>query len=409
MEAQQARWSYVVTGVFIIAIAIAFARFAYGVVLPFMRDGLSITYQQAGFLGTATSFGYLCTVIFAGVASAKWGGKQSILLGLLVIFAGFVGLSLTPSYELGILFMCMLGIGTAFIFTSLVTILTGWFPTKKGLVIGYMNGGAGIGMLFVGLVVPYVNKLYPEIGWRLTWGSFAVVSVLVLVQTLFFMRNPPRLQAGGIKQKQSTSSSALKTVYLNRKVLLVGAIYGIVGLTYISQTIFIMSFMLKSGISPALAGQLITLNGILSVFSAPFWGGLSDKLGRRTALILAMGLNLIATVFPVLYPSVLSFACNSILIGSIGTGIFTLIQALSTEQVEPRDTPIAFSYVTFIYAFGQFIGPATSGWFIDNAGGFQSAFLFSSVCILIALVLTTRLQKQKQHTAGMDVRESGAK
>jgi MFS family permease len=392
-DSQKGKWIYVVTGVCIISVAIAFARLAYGVVLPYMREGLGISYQEAGMLGTATSFGYLCTVLLAGAAAKKWGAKRTILLGLAIIILGFAGLASIPSYSLSILFMCLTGIGTAFTFTSLVTILTGWFPSRKGLVIGFMNGGAGLGILLVGVLVPALHVAYPQTGWRITWAVFAVISLLVLVQTLFFIRNAPEKKSDAVQQ---TKGDLLKSVYLNRDVLLLAVIYAILGITYITQAVFMMSFMIQTGLSPILAGQFIMINGVLSIFSAPFWGALSDRIGRKKALLLATSLSLLATLLPVVYPSTLSFAVNSIVIGAIGTGLFTLIQALSTELVAPRDTPLALSYVTLFYASGQLIGPAAAGWVIDYAGGFSRAFLWSSLFILVSLAITTRLRRQKR-------------
>jgi len=393
-QAQKGKWTYVLTGVCLIVVAIAFARLGYGVILPYMREGLGIRYQEAGLLGTATSFGYLCAVLLGGVAAKKWGGKRTILFGLSLLIAGFCGLAGSPNFLLGLLFMFLLGIGTAFIFTPLVAILTGWFPLQRGLVIGFMNGGAGLGILFVGLLVPALGQSFPETGWRITWAIFAAVGLLVLLQTVFFLRNAPVREADAQLPEKEERSSSLKNVYLNREVLLLAVIYAILGITYITQNVFIMSYMLDAGLDSVLAGQLVMINGVLSIFSAPLWGALSDRIGRKKALLLATGLNLLATLFPVVYPSAFSFACNSILIGAIGTGLFTLIQALSTEQVAPRDAPIAFSYVTLFYASGQLVGPAAAGWVIDHFGGFSRAFFCSSLFILLSLFLTVKMKSQ---------------
>ncbi|MCC3377643.1 MFS transporter, partial [Cohnella sp. REN36] len=107
---EKASWLYIMTGVLIALVAISFARLSYGVVLPFMKDGLSISYRSAGLLGTMTSLGYLLTVMFAGVVSTKWGEKNTILFGLCIITIGFLNLSIASSYWYSSIFMFLLGV-----------------------------------------------------------------------------------------------------------------------------------------------------------------------------------------------------------------------------------------------------------------------------------------------------------
>lgn len=376
---------YIITGVLIALVAISFARLSYGVVLPFMKDGLSISYKSAGGLGTITSLGYLVTIMIAGYLSTKWGEKNTILVGLLLVIIGFFNLSITTTYWYSSVFMFLLGVGTAFVFTPLIAILIEWFPQKKGFVIGCVNSSAGIGLLFVGILVPFLADLYPETSWRITWKIFCIIGGLVFLLTVFFIKNPP-----AAKETSIQPSSPAKKIYTNRNVIKVGFIYGIIGMTLIVQSIFILSFMLDAGLDKGVAGQLISFNGILSIFSSPVWGGISDRLGRRNALIIAIGLNFVSIIIPVLFPNTIGFTLNLVIQGAVAIGIMTIVQALSTEQVPSQDTPIAFSYVTFYFATGQFIGPALAGWIIDHSG-FKSAFLFLAISMCIGFYFTIKI------------------
>lgn len=381
-------WIYSFLGMLTTIVVLSFARLSYGVILPFMKDGLQITYKQAGYLGTITSLGYLCTLIFAGILASKWGGKKTILLGISLVSLGLIGLTFTPVYWVTIIFMLLLGIGTSFTFTPLITLLVSWFPTKKGLVIGLATSGTGIGMLFSGVVVPYLGTANNDIGWRMAWGIFALIGILVFFLTLLFIKDPPVNLPAKTEKKQSLPSE----VYKNRNVVNVGFIYGIIGITYLVQMIFIMSYMLESGISTKLAGQLIALNGILSIFSGPIWGFISDRIGRRFSLIFTMSLTVISMILPVFFPTLVGFTMHILILSSTFTGLFTLVQASSMDHVKPAEMPLAFSYVTFYFAVGQLIGPTIAGWLIEEWGGFKSAFLFSSIILGIGLLLTLKVK-----------------
>ncbi|MFC0273426.1 MFS transporter [Metabacillus herbersteinensis] len=380
--------TYSFIGMLTTIVVLAFARLSYGVVLPFMRDGLQITYKEAGFLGTTTSLGYLCTIMFAGVCASKWGGKNTVLLGISLVSLGLIGLAFTPTYWVTFLFMILLGVGTSFTYTPLISLLVAWFPEQKGLVIGLTTSGVGIGILFTGIIVPYLNDVFLGSGWRISWGLFAIISLVVGLLTFLFIKNPPIMLASE-KDEQASSPSE---VYKNKDVINVGLIYGVIGVAYIVQMIFIMSFMIDSGVSVALAGQLIALNGILSIFSGPIWGFISDKIGRRSSLILTMGITLFAILLPVFSPTLIWFIIHIVILSCTLTGLFTLVQASSMDHVKPADMPLAFSYATFYFAIGQFVGPTIAGWLIDDYGGFRSAFLFSAVCLVFGLLLTFKVK-----------------
>lgn len=53
-----------------------FARMAYGIILPFMQEGLSLTTSQSGYLGTMLFLGYLLTVGLSGVLTIRIGAKM---------------------------------------------------------------------------------------------------------------------------------------------------------------------------------------------------------------------------------------------------------------------------------------------------------------------------------------------
>jgi MFS family permease len=389
---ERGSWMYVVIGILTVIVAVAFARMAYGVILPYMSESLSLSYKESGFLGTVTALGYLGLVLVAGIVAAKWGSKKTILFGVSSVTIGFLGLSLSANYAMTILFMLLLGMGTAFTFTPLISLVTAWFPEKRGLVIGLVTSGVGIGLLFTGAIVPILGEVYGENGWRLAWALFALLGLITLVLIFTFIKDPPGIPRN-IKEKQGfvTPSNPVK-VYKNPRIILVGIIYGIVGFTFIIQSIFIMSFMIKSGLDSSKAGQLIAMNGIISIFSGPIWGFVSDRFGRHNSLIVTMTLNFVATILLVVMPTFLGFVLHIVILSSTLTGLFTLIQASSMEQVEPPDMPIAFSYTTFYFAIGQLLGPVIAGWLIEEANGFRSVFVVSSSTLVIGILLTVTLK-----------------
>ncbi|WP_323750743.1 MFS transporter [Marinobacter sp.] len=371
-------------------VVIAFARMAYGVILPSMRADLGLTYQQAGVLGTVTALGYVVCVLAGGVAAARFGARLTITFGLITVALGFAGLTLASQYWLLLALMGLLGLGTAFSFAPMVSLLAIWYPEKRGFVIGLMSSGVGLGMLLVGGLVPLLTHLFGENGWRVSWGVFGAIAVLVAVLVILFAKDPPRLTADSPNSSPATDKWL---IYRNPRVITVATVYGIIGMTYIVQAIFMISFMIEEGHNEATAGAFMAMTGLLSIAAGPLWGWLSDQWGRSNALTTAMVLVTVAMALPLANQSIISFFLYFLVMGVSVNGMFALIQATATDQVAPRYIPIAFSFVTLFFASGQLLGPAVAGWIIESNGGFLGAFGFNFVVLLAGAYLTLKIRR----------------
>lgn len=378
-------WLMVGTGILIVMTVLVFGRLAFGLILPAMRDGLMLSYQQAGNLGTATALGYLSLVLYAGIVASRRGGRFAVLLGIAFSTTGFVGLSLVPGYLSALVLMTVLGLGTAFGFTPLISLLSAWFPEKRGSVIGFLVSGVGIGMLVAGWLVPYVVARVGSDGWRQVWQLFACAGVVAFIAALAFLRNPPQLAdvPGDLPMNR-------KQVYRNPHVVMVGMLYGVIGFIYIVQSVFMYSFAVESGISAITAGQLTSAMGLLVAFSGPVWGWFGDRFGRGLALLISSTLAVIAMGLPVVWPALPSFVAHYLILGATMNGMFISILSISSERVSPREAPVAVSYVTVFFAVGQLVGPVGAGLLIDLSG-FRGAFAMVCLVLLAGVVLSLKL------------------
>ena len=69
-------WIFVLTGMFLIITTTGFARMAYGIILPFMQEGLHLSTAQSGMLGTILFLGYLLTVGTSGILTIRLEQNQ---------------------------------------------------------------------------------------------------------------------------------------------------------------------------------------------------------------------------------------------------------------------------------------------------------------------------------------------
>ncbi|MAM00236.1 MAG: MFS transporter [Alteromonadaceae bacterium] len=382
----------VATGMLCTIVLVVFARLAYGLVLPAMREGLGLSYAAAANLGTVTALGYLILVMVAGAFAARWGARLAIIIGLCLATTGFVGLSLVSDYVALMVMMTLLGFGTAFGYTPLISLLGSWFPNRRGAVIGFANGGVGLGMLIAGALVPYLTSGQTPYDWRTVWALFACAGALVLVVAIMMLRNPPVHNATS-DSAQIPLPLVRAGVYKNPHVITVGLVYGVVGATYIVQSLFMFSYTLDSGIPALTAGRLASMMGLLAIFAGPAWGWISDHIGRSNSLVLSMGFSFLGQVLPVIWPTLPVFVAHYVILGLCMSGLFTSVLAASTETVHPRHAAVAVSFVTLFFATGQLLGPALAGPMIEWTGGFRTLFACTSLLMLGSIFLCWHTRK----------------
>lgn len=363
-------WRYMAVGILLVLISLGFGRLSYGVVMPYMRHGLDMSYAQAGFLGTVTSLGYLVTVLLAGWLSTRWGYKQTVLTGCGVLVGSMVGLAFTPTYLLAVMFMLGAGVGSGLVFTPALSLMVGWFPERRGLAAGFLMSGTGLALVLSGLFVPLVGSVSAN-GWRWVWVCFAGAALAVLLLAGVVLQNPPRLASPG-----GGGRSLVKEVCQNPRLLRVAVMYFCFGIAYLIPSTFQMSFMLAHRIPGEVAGLITAMGGLLSLAGTPFWGAVSDGLGRRRTLMIVFGTVTVAMFIPVLWPTLPGFFLMQLLSGTTMAAIPALLQAAASEQVPPLYVPVAIGYVTMYFSVGQLLGPGLGGWLIDHFSGFVAAYLF---------------------------------
>jgi predicted MFS family arabinose efflux permease len=177
------------------------------------------------------------------------------------------------------------------------------------------------------------------------------------------------------------------SVYRSGRVWHLGAVYLAFGFAYIVyMTFFVKRLIADAGYSRVEAGHLFMLMGWVSLPCGLIWGGLSDVLGRRAALVLVFLVQGAAIGLFALWRVPAGFLTSAVLFGLTAWSIPAIMAAVCGDVVGPRLAPAALGFITLFFGIGQAASPSIAGALADRLGSFSAAFaLASAVSLLGAL------------------------
>jgi len=396
-------WIIVGTGTLVILACLGIGRFALGMLLPSMASSLRLSYAQIGFISTGNFIGYLVAVLFCAPLARKIGSRQLIIMALAMIALSMSLISRAGSFGAVMVFYFLTGMGSGAANVPMMGLITAWFDrTIRGRAAGFVVIGSGFAIILSGKLIPFVNRLMGPEGWRTNWLILAGIVVAIACIAFFVLRNHP--EDKGLKPLGTvettfmpghyTAAAAQESIYRNKTLYLLGAIYFLFGYTYVIYATFIVTTLVKErGFSEAIAGNFWSWVGFLSLFSGPIFGTLSDRLGRKAGLLIVFTLQMLAYLLVAANLPQIFLYLSICFYGIVAWSIPSIMVAAVSEYVGIDKALAAFGFITFIFGLGQITGPGVAGMLAEKTGSFSSSFYMAAVFAGVAILLTTFLKK----------------
>ncbi|KKK42211.1 MAG: Tetracycline resistance protein, class B, partial [Candidatus Lokiarchaeum sp. GC14_75] len=103
-------------------------------------------------------------------------------------------------------------------------------------------------------------------------------------------------------------------------------------------------------------GLLVASNAVFSLFSAPIWGKLSDKYGRKPMLLIAESGT--CTAFLILaFSNSLPMLFIARIVDGIFGGNFPITKAIITDRVPPKDRGIQMTNFGVVFTLAGLVAP----------------------------------------------------
>ncbi len=304
--------------IFLSYVLVFFHRLCPAVIALDIQSSFGISGTLLGVLGSAYFYSYAIMQLPTGLMADSWGPRKTVSVFLILAGIGSVLMGVAPNLSAAILGRILVGIGVSTVFVCNFKLLSEWFTPRQFIIMGsaFMSTG-GIGALSSSAPLAWVSNV---IGWRMTFLSVGIITLMMAVLVYAFVRNrpsemglPPIKPDRGEMQKSIGLMSGMKLVLTSGRFwppavwafCVIGisfAIGGLWGGPYLMQVY---------GHSKTSAGGVLSTFALALIFGSPLLGWSANRFGRKSVLIgcsvmlivvsATMGLYVDSMTLPVLY------------------------------------------------------------------------------------------------------------
>jgi OFA family oxalate/formate antiporter-like MFS transporter len=332
--------------------------------------------------------------------------------GLVVLFGGILcGLAWTINSFAGSLSMLYLGaalggIGAGAVYGTCVGNALKWFPDHRGLAAGLTAAGFGMGSAFT--VVPIANLIKAD-GYEAAFLWFGLGQGIVVAVLSFILKAPaagqvPQPAKAAIVQRQYSPREMLKSpvfyvMYAMFVMMAAGGLMATAQLAPIARDFKIADTPVSLlGITMAALPMALSLDRILNGVTRPFFGWVSDHIGRENTMCLAFGLEAIGIWMMSLWgASPVLFVILTGMVFFAWGEIYSLFPSTCTDSFGSKYATTNAGLLYTAKGTASLLVPYTSV-LTQMTGSWHAVFITASILNAIAAVMALLILKPLRAT-----------
>ena len=375
-------------------------QYSFGVFIPPMIDELGWRRASLGGVFSLYSLVYMGFSLLSGRLTDTLGPRRVIGLGGVLLGLGIMATSqISAQWQLYLCYglVAALGMSTAYIPCNMTVVR--WFHIRRGLALGIASCGASCGILVVPLLASFIID---QADWRVglfTLGAALFIAINVVAR--FMVRGPELLglQPDGAATPPSsgfayvgsagddlaawTLSEARATITFWMLLLA----FTIALLTVTVPFVHVPLFARDIGLSAMGGAAAISVIGLFALIGSIALGALSDRIGRKAAMALALCVQIAAFLIFLEADDSIMLYVGAAAFGFFYGGIASLFPALVGDLFGRTH---AGAIGGFIFGGAGVLGawgPAVAGYLRDVDGDYRLAFSLCALAATCALLL----------------------
>jgi OFA family oxalate/formate antiporter-like MFS transporter len=340
----------------------------------------------------------------------RFGPRLLISVGALLSGGGWVLSSyVTDLWALYFTYGVICGFGTGIIYVGIIGLMVRWFPDRRGLATGLAAAGYGFGAFFTSFPIDSMIKSAGYAHTLVVWGIIQGIIGLVAAQ---WLRVPPEgWQPEGYTPATATTVQTSRS-YTPREMLRSPVFW----LLFVMMSMMSTSgLMVTSNVGPFareynVADMLVlgmaalplslTLSRVTNGLTRPFFGWVSDRIGRETTMALAFSLECVAIL--VLFAFIDRPALFVVLTGLVFFGwgeIFSLFPSTLTDTFGPKYAATNYGFLYIAQGVGSILGGPAAAFLKQTTGSWNAVFIIVAVldAVTALLAITVLRQMRRRH------------
>ena len=401
-SAASTRWIQLVLGV-IAMMSISSPQYVWTLFTKSFQDGLGATLADIQWTFSILIILQTWLSPLQGYMVDRFGPRLLIAVGCLMSGAGWITSAYVTSLT-GLYFTYGLfcGVGTGIVYIGIIGLMVRWFPDRRGFATGMVAAGYGFGA--IATTFP-ISSMMASAGYQHTLVVFGIILGVVGAAAALAMRMP---QAADKLPKVAVMSSAkdvAPTDMLKTKVFwLMFSMMTMMstgGLMIISQ---FASFSRDFGVTKVMVFGLaalplaLTIDRITNGLTRPFFGWVSDRIGRENTMGIAFLMEACAvTAMVLLRDNTLAFVLLSGVVFFGWGEIFSLFPSTLTDTFGTKSATTNYGFLYMAQGVGSVLGAPVAALIYAKAGSWLPVFAII-ICLdaitgILALVALKPMRK----------------
>ena len=379
-------------------------QLGYGVILPEMIRELNFSRTDGGTIFNAYFIIYIALTPITGYLTDRLGARQVITASALILGIGTVLMGAIQTLWMACVVYAIVGIGATGMWIPIIAVVQRWFaPDRRGLALGILSVGYGLGFAAVGAGFPWIVNHY---SWRYAWQLLGFLALSMVIVNGLLLRTDPvaaGTQPWGLKKpsqnrsvqpEPSTDSERIQSILKNRRFWQIGLSYSAVCYCLYAFTTYMIDFGGQVGLSIEKASFLATVHGFGQVAGVLIILPLSDHLGRKETILISnflIAFTLISIViagnsWQILY---LLVGCIALFYGAT----FPLYGACAGDYFPKNVIATVAGAWTPFSGLGAIAAHWVTGYMRDTSGTYHFAFVIAALMSIFAMITICFVRK----------------
>jgi OFA family oxalate/formate antiporter-like MFS transporter len=275
------------------------------------------------------------------------------------------------------------GFGTGIIYVGIIGLMVRWFPDRRGLATGLAAAGYGFGAFFTSFPI---DSMIKSSGYAQTFIVWGVIQGIIGILAAQWLRTPPDdyqvpSAAPAAAVAQARRSFAPREMLKSPVFYLLFVMMSMMSTSGLMVVFNVGPFAKDFGVANMLVFGMaalplsLTLSRVTNGLTRPFFGWLSDRIGRENTMAIAFLMEAAAvTLMVLLRDNALVFV---ILSGVVFFGwgeIFSLFPSTLTDTFGAKYATTNYGWLYIAQGIGSILGGPLAALLRDQTGSWLPVF-----------------------------------